>query len=61
MRIGCRLVGKVAADNSHKWVFREVTKESDPGFVSSWNTSMEPVREPGKFSVEWKDECVHDM
>lgn len=36
----CRLVGKVAADNSHKWVF----KESDPTIVSSWNMPVEPVR-----------------
>lgn len=40
---GCRLVGKVAAENSHKWVFKEATKETDPIFISSWNTSLEPV------------------
>ncbi|KDP41691.1 hypothetical protein JCGZ_16098 [Jatropha curcas] len=36
------LVGKVAADNSHKWVFRETPNESDPNFISSWNMSIEP-------------------
>lgn len=36
------LVGKVAADNSHKWVFRETSNENDPSFVSSWNVSVEP-------------------
>ncbi|KAF2324338.1 hypothetical protein GH714_012662 [Hevea brasiliensis] len=36
------LVGKVAADNSHKWVFRETPSESDPNFISSWNMSIEP-------------------
>lgn len=38
-----RLVGKVAADNSHKWVFRDTSNEGDPGFISSWNVSIEPV------------------
>nr|CAN61027.1 hypothetical protein VITISV_001147 [Vitis vinifera] len=36
------LVGKVAADNSHKWVFRESPNENDPGFISSWNVSIDP-------------------
>ncbi|KAK9270833.1 hypothetical protein L1049_026419 [Liquidambar formosana] len=35
-------VGKVAADNSHKWVFRESPKENDPSFISSWNVSIDP-------------------
>ncbi|KAF2324343.1 hypothetical protein GH714_012683 [Hevea brasiliensis] len=39
------LVGKVAADNSHKWVFRETPSESDPNFISSWNMSIEPIVE----------------
>ncbi|PON65018.1 MYC/MYB transcription factor [Parasponia andersonii] len=36
------LVGKVAADNSHKWVFRDPSNEGDPSFISSWNVSIEP-------------------
>ncbi|KGN55228.1 transcription factor LHW [Cucumis sativus] len=36
------LVGKVGADNSHKWVFRDNTTESDPNLISSWNSSIEP-------------------
>uniref|UniRef100_A0A2P2KB09 Transcription factor MYC/MYB N-terminal domain-containing protein n=1 Tax=Rhizophora mucronata TaxID=61149 RepID=A0A2P2KB09_RHIMU len=36
------LVGKVAADDSHKWVFRKNPNENDPNFVSSWNTPIEP-------------------
>ncbi|XP_019051641.1 PREDICTED: uncharacterized protein LOC104588121 isoform X2 [Nelumbo nucifera] len=32
------LVGKVAADNSHKWVFRENPPENDP----NWSGSIEP-------------------
>lgn len=44
METGCRLVGKVAADNSHKWVFKETPNESDPNLISSWNMSIEPVR-----------------
>lgn len=42
--IGCRLVGKVAVDNSHKWVFRDAPNQGDnPNFISSWNVSTEPV------------------
>lgn len=41
----CRLVGKVGADNSHKWVFRDNATESDPNLISSWNSSIEPVRD----------------
>ena len=44
MKFGCRLVGKVAADNSHKWVFRDSTTENDPTFISSWNVSIDAVR-----------------
>ncbi|KAA3488773.1 transcription factor LHW-like isoform X2 [Gossypium australe] len=36
------LVGKIAADNSHKWVHKEIPNENDPGFISSWNMSIEP-------------------
>ncbi|GMY28722.1 transcription factor [Fagus crenata] len=36
------LVGKVAADNSHKWVFRDAASDGDPSFISSWNFSIEP-------------------
>ncbi|PIA56589.1 hypothetical protein AQUCO_00700733v1 [Aquilegia coerulea] len=36
------LVGKVAAENSHKWVFKENTPEKDPSVFSSWNGSIEP-------------------
>ncbi|XP_058081494.1 uncharacterized protein LOC131229524 [Magnolia sinica] len=35
------LMGKVAADNGHKWVFREITTENDPNFFSSWNGSLD--------------------
>ncbi|XP_062159338.1 protein RICE SALT SENSITIVE 3-like isoform X2 [Alnus glutinosa] len=36
------LVGKVAADNSHKWVFRDPPSDGDPSLISSWNVSIEP-------------------
>lgn len=39
-----RVVGKVAAENSHKWVFKETTNDTDPTFISPWNMSIEPVR-----------------
>ena len=45
----CRLVGKVAADNSHKWVFRDAASDGDPSFISSWNFSIEPVRQSIQF------------
>lgn len=36
------LVGKVASDNSHKWVYSDSQTEHDPTFISSWNVSIEP-------------------
>lgn len=39
-----RAVGKVAADNNHKWVFRESPTEKDPNFNTSWNVSIDRVR-----------------
>ncbi|XP_027095060.2 uncharacterized protein [Coffea arabica] len=36
------LVGKVASDNSHKWVFRDCPNENDPSFIHSWNVSVDP-------------------
>ncbi|XP_062023363.1 uncharacterized protein LOC133739594 [Rosa rugosa] len=37
------LLGKVAVDNSHKWVFRDAPNQVDnPNFISSWNVSTEP-------------------
>jgi len=42
----CRLVGKVAADNSHKWVYNEShNNECEASYIATWNTSVEPVRE----------------
>ncbi|KAJ8763262.1 hypothetical protein K2173_026163 [Erythroxylum novogranatense] len=43
------LVGKVAADKCHKWVFKENPKESDPNFISSWNMSVEPQPKAWEF------------
>ncbi|CAL5385354.1 unnamed protein product [Camellia sinensis] len=36
------MVGKVAADNSHKWVFKDNSSENDSSFITSWNVSIEP-------------------
>ncbi|XP_057854139.1 uncharacterized protein LOC131064125 isoform X2 [Cryptomeria japonica] len=36
-----RLMGKVAADNSHKWVYKE-PPENDINFLSSWHGSLDP-------------------
>ncbi|KAI4316674.1 hypothetical protein L6164_024629 [Bauhinia variegata] len=36
------LLGKVASDNSHKWVYRDNPNESEPSYVASWNASIDP-------------------
>ncbi|KAF7817471.1 protein RICE SALT SENSITIVE 3-like [Senna tora] len=36
------LVGKVAVDNSHKWVYRDTPNESESSYIASWNASVEP-------------------
>ncbi|THG07202.1 hypothetical protein TEA_012008 [Camellia sinensis var. sinensis] len=36
-------IGKVAADNSHKWVFKDNSSENDSSFITSWNVSIEPT------------------
>ncbi|KAL6013407.1 hypothetical protein ACLOJK_003905 [Asimina triloba] len=35
------LMGKVAADNSHKWVFREISAGNVPSLFTSWNGSLD--------------------
>ncbi len=39
-----RLMGKVAADNSHKWVYREPLQHGNNGLSSPWHGSIDPVR-----------------
>ncbi|KAK1413786.1 hypothetical protein QVD17_35569 [Tagetes erecta] len=34
------LIGKVAADHSHKWIFKEATDQED-NFLSTWNNSTD--------------------
>ncbi|GMN35084.1 hypothetical protein TIFTF001_005076 [Ficus carica] len=46
------LVGKVAADNSHKWVYRDPSNEGDPSFISSWNVSIEPKPRAWEFQFK---------
>ena len=41
--LACSLIGKVAADNSHKWVFNDSPNVNDPSFTSSWNVSLDLV------------------
>nr|XP_043635678.1 uncharacterized protein LOC122606862 [Erigeron canadensis] len=36
------LIGKVAAENSHKWVFNDESAENDPSYTSTWNASIDP-------------------
>lgn len=40
-----RLMGKVAADSSHKWVYREPV-EHEISFLSPWQGSLDPVSHP---------------
>ncbi|KAK7283280.1 hypothetical protein RIF29_12696 [Crotalaria pallida] len=35
------LLGKVASDNGHKWVYSD-TNECEPSYIASWNASIEP-------------------
>ncbi|KAI3762988.1 hypothetical protein L1987_53433 [Smallanthus sonchifolius] len=43
------LIGKIAADNSHRWVFKDGLKEHDPSFISSWNASIDPQPKAWEF------------
>ncbi|XP_071690631.1 uncharacterized protein, partial [Rutidosis leptorrhynchoides] len=36
------LIGKVAAENSHKWVFKGGSNETDSNCKSAWNASIDP-------------------
>ena len=38
----CSLIGKVAADHSHKWVFQE-TQEHEINLISSWTNPADSV------------------
>ncbi|TQD69543.1 hypothetical protein C1H46_044924 [Malus baccata] len=46
------LLGKVAADNSHRWIFRDTANEGDPNFISSWNASTEP--QPRAWEIQFQ-------
>ncbi|MQL78228.1 hypothetical protein Taro_010628 [Colocasia esculenta] len=37
------LIGKVAADRSHKWVFKEAPDNDDANFLSAWHNSTDSV------------------
>lgn len=43
------LLGKVAADNNHKWVYNENHNECEPSQIASWNASVEPQPKAWKF------------
>ncbi|KAG5030730.1 hypothetical protein JHK85_014712 [Glycine max] len=43
------LVGKVAADNSHKWVYNESHNECESSYIASWNASVEPQPKAWEF------------
>ena len=38
-----RLIGKVAADHSHKWVFKEPPEQQETSLISSWNNPADSV------------------
>ncbi|KAL2318505.1 hypothetical protein Fmac_032381 [Flemingia macrophylla] len=35
------LLGKVAADNSHKWVYRDTQNGCEPNYIGAWNSSID--------------------
>jgi hypothetical protein len=39
----CRLIGKVAADHSHKWVFKEPPEQQETNLMSSWSNPADSV------------------
>jgi hypothetical protein len=39
----CRLIGKVAADHSHKWVFKEPPEQQETNLISSWTNPADSV------------------
>lgn len=39
-------MGRVAADNGHKWVFKDSPTENDPSFITTWNVSLDLVMVP---------------
>jgi hypothetical protein len=39
----CRLMGKVASDKCHKWVFKEPS-ECEPNISNYWQSSFDAVR-----------------
>lgn len=40
----CSLIGKVAADHSHKWVFKEPQEHETSSLISSWSNPADSVR-----------------
>ncbi|KAK4348846.1 hypothetical protein RND71_031601 [Anisodus tanguticus] len=49
--LGEGLVGKVAVDSSHRWVFKDAPNEKDSSFICSWNLSIEP--QPRAWGVQF--------
>jgi hypothetical protein len=39
----CRLVGKVAAENGHKWIYSDTQNGHESNYVSPWNASIDHV------------------
>jgi hypothetical protein len=37
------LIGKVAADHSHKWVFKEPPEQQETSLISSWSNAADSV------------------
>lgn len=45
----CRLIGKVAADHNHKWVFKE-PQEQEMNLISSWSNPADSVSAPSEIT-----------
>ncbi|KAI7753806.1 hypothetical protein M8C21_003188 [Ambrosia artemisiifolia] len=53
--------GKIAADNSHKWVFKDGINEHDPSFISSWNASIDPQPKAWEFHFNSGIKILEDL
>ncbi|KAF5935176.1 hypothetical protein HYC85_026305 [Camellia sinensis] len=63
---GQEMVGKVAPDNSHKWVFKDNPSKKDSSFITSWNVPIDPtialisIRE-GIIQLDSFDKIIEDL
>ena len=52
------LIGKVAADHSHKWVFKE-PQDHEINFLSAWNNPADSVSTINYFASFYLLICIY--